>query len=431
MNNDGFKETEIGLIPKEWKLSVFSDVINVNPRRTIKKGTKVRFVSMGDIREFDKKIREFSFRKFSGGSKFTNEDTIMARITPSLENGKTSFVDILDENEIAAGSTEFIVLSAKKDKTIPHYVYYLTISPEVRKEVINSMTGTSGRQRVENDVFNQIQIPIPPLYEQSIITNFLSSLDQKIELNQKMNQTLEKIGQAIFKHWFIDFEFPDDEGKPYKSSNGKMVDSELGEIPKGWKVGTFGEIADNFDSKRIPLSGKEREVRKGKYPYYGAASIMDYIDDYIFDGIYVLMSEDGSNVVDNKGKPLLQYVWGKFWVNNHAHVLKGKQGFPDEYIYFILKNSNMNPFVTGAAQPKINQKNMNSLNVTIPDFKTLLNFSSVINPLFAKYRALAEENENLSEIRDLLLPRLMSGKIRVTENITTDQHHSETLEALE
>lgn len=215
-----FKETEIGLIPEDWEIEVFSDVINVNPKRTIKKGEEVRFVSMGDIAEFNKKISGYSYRKYSGGSRFSNGDTLMARITPSLENGKTSFVDILDEDEIGAGSTEFIVLSSKEGKTIPQYVYYLSISPEVRKEAINSMTGTSGRQRVENDVFNQIEIPLPPLNEQEIIANFLYSIDRKIEINQKMNQTLEKMGQTIFKHWFIDFEFPDENGNPYKSSGG-------------------------------------------------------------------------------------------------------------------------------------------------------------------------------------------------------------------
>lgn len=326
MSVNDYKEIEIGQIPEDWEFKILSDIININPKRPIKKGTEVKFVAMGDVKEFNKKIKDFTLRKYSGGARFQNHDTLVARITPSLENGKTSYVDLLEENEIAAGSTEFIVLSAKEEKTTPQFTYYLAISSKIRERLIKSMTGTSGRQRVDNDVFNQIKIPVPPINEQESITDFLNSIDKKIENNQKMNQTLEEIGQAIFKHWFVHFEFPNEEGKPYKSSGGEIVDSELGKIPKGWKVGTLGQIVDNFDSKRIPLSRRERESRKGKYPYYGATSIMDYIDDYIFDGIHILMAEDGS-VMDNNERPVLQYVWGKFWVKNTTHIQKVKMDF--------------------------------------------------------------------------------------------------------
>lgn len=192
-----------------------------------------------------------------------------------------------------------------------------------------------------------------------------------------------------------------------------MVYSELGEIPAGWEVGKFGDIVDNFDRQRIPLSKKEREARKGNYPYYGATSIMDYVDDYIFDGIYVLMAEDGS-VIDEDEKPILQYVWGKFWGNNHAHILKGKDGIPDEFIYLLLKNVNIKHLVTGAVQLKINQKNMNSLEIIIPNLDMLVKFSGIIENIFTKYRSLSNENEILTKIRDSLLPKLMSGEIDVS-----------------
>ena len=258
----------------EWKEEIFSDAINVNPTRVLKKEKKAKFVSMTDLHPFNKIIQGYGFRDFSGGSKFINNDTLMARITPCLENGKTAFVDILDKGETGFGSTEFIVLSAKEGKTTPHFVYYLATSPLIRPTVIKSMTGTSGRQRADSDIFNQISINLPSIPEQEAIVNILKSLDDKIELNQQMNNTLEQIGQAFFKRWFVDFEFPDEEGEPYRSSGGEMVDSELGEIPKGWKVGRLEGIIVNFDSKRVPLSSRERALRKGKYPYYGATSIM-------------------------------------------------------------------------------------------------------------------------------------------------------------
>jgi len=230
------KQTEIGVIPEDWDVKVFSDVISINPKRELKKGTETKFVSMADIKEFDKKIQGYTIRKFSGGSKFVNGDTLMARITPCLENGKTVLVDILDEMEVACGSTEFIVLSAEAGKTVPHFVYYIATSPEIRRAAIKSMTGTSGRQRVENEVFEKMKISLPPLEEQRAIAYILSSLDDKIALNRSMNSTLEAIRLALFRRWFVDFEFPNEEGKPYRSSGGEMVETKLGEVEgvEGW-----------------------------------------------------------------------------------------------------------------------------------------------------------------------------------------------------
>src|SRR5699024_11080133 len=113
------------------------------------------------------------------------------------------------------------------------------------------------------------------------IAHILSTLDDKIEVNNQINKTLENMAQAIFKQWFVDFEFPNEDGEPYKSSGGEMVESELGMIPKGWEVKDLGEIIDIHDSKRIPLSKNERKKREKIYPYYGAASLMDYVDEFI------------------------------------------------------------------------------------------------------------------------------------------------------
>ena len=222
----------------------FNEVADINPSRTVKKGTVTKYLSMDSVEPRHKHVSKIEYRKYNGGSKFKKNDILFARITPSLEHGKTCIVDFLEEGEIGAGSTEFIVISSKDGLTIPDYLYYLTTSNLVREPAIKSMTGTSGRQRVDTSVFDSIIVPIPPLNEQKAIAKILSDLDSKIELNQKMNKTLEAIAQAIFKHWFIDFEFPNEEGKPYKSSGGEMDDSELGEIPKGWQVKSVGEVAD-------------------------------------------------------------------------------------------------------------------------------------------------------------------------------------------
>lgn len=122
----------------------------------------------------------------------------------------------------------------------------------------------------------------------------------------------------------------------------------------------LGELVINFDRKRVPLSSRQRSERQGVYPYYGATSIMDYVDDYIFDGKYLLMGEDGT-VIDENGKPILQIAEGKFWCNNHAHILQNTELVTFDYLYYLLKNTNVQSLVTGAVQPKISQSNMNKL----------------------------------------------------------------------
>lgn len=396
----------------EWRETTLGESLDINPFYSIRKGTLAKKISMADLEPFTRKITNYEVAEFNGGSKFKNGDTLVARITPCLENGKTAYVNILEKDEIGFGSTEFIVLRGKEGISDNKYVYYLSISPEFRNVAIKSMTGTSGRQRAQVDAISKWQFRLPPIKEQKEISALLSSLDDKIELNNAINKNLEEMAQALFKRWFVDFEFPNENGEPYKSNGGEFEESELRLIPKGWTVGVFENISSCYDSKRVPLSKKERESRAKIYPYYGAASLMDYVDDYLFEGVYVLMGEDGT-VVDEEGFPVLQYVWGKFWVNNHAHVLKGNSAFSEEYIYLLLKRTNVKHIVTGAVQPKINQKNMNSIKVVIPPKDILYKFNKTISGLFGLIRENTDQNRILINIRDTLLPKLMSGEIRV------------------
>ena len=185
-------------------------------------------------------------------------------------------------------------------------------------------------------------------------------------------------------------------------------------LPAGWRVGTVGEIIEIHDSRRIPLSGAERgKMKKRLFPYYGAASLMDYVDDFIFDGVYLLLGEDGT-VVDTSGYPILQYVWGRFWVNNHAHILTGKLGFSVESLFLLFKRTPVKSIVTGAVQPKISQANLRSIQVAIPPLDELKTFNRQIEPIFALFRQNQEQNKALVSLRDTLLPRLMSGEIDVS-----------------
>ena len=187
-----------------------------------------------------------------------------------------------------------------------------------------------------------------------------------------------------------------------------------GAMPDDWHLGTVSEIIELHDSKRIPLSSRERADLAKIYPYYGATSVMDYVDRYLFDGIYLLLGEDGT-VVDSEGFPILQYVEGKFWVNNHAHIITGKNGYTVELLYLLFSLTNVQSIVTGAVQPKISQANLNKVSVIIPSDSELKVFDASIQPIFAQIRNLRAENDRLAATLDTLLPKLMSGELDVSD----------------
>ncbi|MCG9885782.1 MAG: restriction endonuclease subunit S [Cyanobacteria bacterium] len=274
-----------------------------------------------------------------------------------------------------------------------------------------------------------LPIPLPPEYIRQSISNLLSSLDDKIELNRRMNETLEAMARAIFKDWFVDF------GPTRAKMLGRAaylpehiwslfpdaIDPETG-LPQGWGEREIGDFIELLDHKRIPLSKRDREKRPGEYPYYGATSIMDYIDDYLFDKILLLLGEDGS-VKKEDGSPFTQYVWGKIWVNNHAHVITGRNISVEQLkIFFDL--CDVSPFVTGAVQPKLNQSNLKRIKFTFGGENIHKSLDQVIAPLFENIRLQVDESRTLADLRDRLLPKLMSGEIRVN---TADKMIEEVL----
>ncbi len=309
-------------------------------------------------------------------------------------------------------------LRALPDKADTSFLYY-AISQSVRD--MRRLAHGAVFDTITRNTFDSLEISLPTIPEQRTIAHILGTLDDKIELNRRMNETLEAMARALFKSWFVDFEpvrakaEGRDTGLPKEIADlfpDSFEDSELGEVPKGWRIGSFSDASEVFDSKRVPLSGREREQRKGHYPYYGAASVMDYVDDYLFDGIYLLLGEDGS-VINSNGTPVTQYAWGKFWVNNHAHVIQGKNGFCTEHLLLHLDNTNITAFVTGAVQPKLNQGNLNRIPIIVPEPEILAAFNTAVSPFFAKIRNFTEQSRTLAAQRDALLPKLLSGEIRV------------------
>jgi type I restriction enzyme S subunit len=283
----------------------------------------------------------------------------------------------------------------------------------IKKSIQNSAIG-SIQDNINIEYLTSLKFKIPPKVYQDKMINLLSSIDQKIDVNNRINAELERLAKTIYDYWFVQFDFPNEEGKPYKSSGGAMVYSpELKrDIPDGWEVGSLEKIVLIHDHKRIPLSKQTRDNMRGDFPYYGATSIMDYVNDYIFDGVYILLAEDGS-VEDKDGKPVLQYIWGKTWVNNHAHVLEAVKGFSNEILYLTLQNISVVQIMSGSIQKKINQENLKNVQILMPPQKLLLNLSKILEPIYRQKRINCEQIHKLTELRDWLLPLLMNGQVRV------------------
>ena len=281
-----------------------------------------------------------------------------------------------------------------------HFLYYLMSILDFHHHHIGG-----AQPLMTQDIIGDFNIKLPSLNVQHQIASILKSLDDKIEVNRRINDNLEQQAQALFKSWFVDFE-------PFK--DGEFVESELGMIPKGWRIVNLFDVAEVLDKYRKPLSGQEREKMAKIYPYYGATSCMDYVDNYIFDGVYTLIGEDGS-VIKEDGLPYMQYVWGKLWVNNHAHIFQGKNGFSTEMLHVMLSITNIRHLVTGAVQAKLSQANMQKIKLALPSIEILNQVRPMFDAIYQTRRNMEDESSRLSSLRDTLLPRLMSGELKIND----------------
>ena len=316
-------------------------------------------------------------------------DIVFARTGGST--GRNYFYDGSDGVFVYAGF--LIKFSIDPEKVNPKYVKYYCRSKQYNDWVQSFNTGST-RGNINAQIFGNMEIPLPERKQQDYLVSILEPIDEKIRNNKQVNDNLLAQAQTLYKQFF-----------PYGVQD---------DLPDGWRIGTVGEIIEIHDSKRIPLSGADRtKMEKKIYPYYGAASLMDFVDNYIFNGKYLLLGEDGT-VVDDAGYPILQYVWGQFWVNNHAHILTGRLGYDVESLYMLFKQTPVKSIVTGAVQPKISQANLRSVQVVIPPEHNLREYNDLVEPLFSLFRANEEECKTFTALRDMLLPKLMSGEIDVS-----------------
>ena len=330
-------------------------------------------------------------------------DILVANIRPYLK--KIWYADI------NGGASNDVLVFRAKEEYSSQYLYAVLSQDSFFDWIMKSPKGT---RMPRGDKQHVMYFPISSYAGDTAnaIGRLIMNINLKISLNRHINQNLEALARQLYDYWFVQFDFPDANGKPYKSNGGKVVWNEKlkREIPEGWECSELKDFINLFDSKRIPLSSKDREERKGNYPYYGATGIMDYVNAYIFDGDYILLAEDGSTS-DSKGFPIVQYIWGKNWVNNHAHIILPQNEHYIMFAYQMLRSIPAKQIETGSIQKKISQENLCGYNIILPNSIVIEKYESIISPLWKKRKLCIEEINALIHQRDELLPLLMNGQV--------------------
>ena len=388
----------------EWKTIRAADFMEFNPRMNLKRGTIATKISMDKLQPYTKKIPETEQAEFSGGTKFSNGDTIMARITPCLENGKTAFIDCLNKDEVAFGSTEFIVLRAKPGVSDAQFVYYLATSPEFRQVAIKSMVGSSGRQRVQQPVLENLELVVPELPEQKRIGEFLAAIDDKIALNAKINDNLQRQAQVIYHERFETV-----------SPNA---------LPSDWHIVTLREVATISNKSFNPLKEPEILLEHYSIPAFDEAKFPVFeLSTSIKSNKFIL---DTSCFMISKLNPATKRVWKPYCLTGNAVcstefiVYKAKNKSITNFLYSVIDSSSFSDFmcshVTGSTGSRQRTTPLDTLSyeLVLPSEDALAEFLSLVSPMYAQIRNNAIENDNLKRLRDSLLPKLMSGEIDVS-----------------
>ena len=394
-----------------WRIKKLSEIAHINPKESIGKNIMAKKVPMDKLQPFCRDIPEFILEEYKGGTKFRNGDTIMARITPCLENGKISKVSILDDDEVGFGSTEYIVFRAIEGVSDADFLYYLICSPLVRNPAIKSMVGSSGRQRVQTDVVADLVIDLPNIKEQREIGSILRALDDKIALNNAINKNLEQQAQVLYKSWFIDF-------NPFN-----------GQCPDSWTQGTIDDLVTDVICGKTP-STKKREYYGGKMPFI---TIPDMHGNVYITTTERYLTEDGVKSQPKKTLPinsiavscigtagLVSLISEPSQTNQQINSIIPKENYSPYYIFLLMQtlSERINSLgQSGSTIVNLNKTQFGKIDVLIPSVEAMQKFDDIVEPLFSLILCNLKENIRLSELRDTLLPKLMSGEINVS-NIT-------------
>ena len=328
-------------------------------------------------------------------------DILISTVRPNQKH--YGIIKNVAKNMVA--STGFAVLTPKEDKVDPGYIYNYLIQDHITTYLHSiAESSTSTYPSIKPSVIGDLEVDLPPLEEQKSIAHILSTLDDKIEVNNQINKTLENMAQVIFKQWFVDFEFSNEEGEPYKSNGGEMVESELGMIPRGWEVVKLNSVVDICYGKNLPT----KKLLSDGYPVFGGNGQIGFYSEYLYEKSQVLIACRGAA----SGKVIVSLPYS-FVTNNSLILEQNGTTVTHEYLKQFCLEKEFYNYATGSAQPQITIANLANANILIPHRDLMNMFSLIRNSIDSKVLSLFNENNKLVAIRDALLPKLMSGEIRV------------------
>lgn len=382
-----------------------SDIAEFNPRESINKGSVAKKVTMDKLQPFCRDIPEYEYSEFTGGTKFRNGDTIMARITPCLENGKTAKVNILEDGEIGFGSTEYIVFRAKENMANEDYLYYLVCSPLVRDPAIKSMVGSSGRQRVQTDVVQNLEIDIPELSVQRKIGALLKSLDDKIALNNAINKNLLQQAEAIYKAWFCD--------RSVENGSTHWPNTTIGDITSLVVRGITPKYNDDADQIVI----NQKCIRNHMVDLTLARRHFPKVitEKWLMQGD-LLINSTGEGTLGRTAQ--VWFVPNNLTVDSHVTIVRPRSVALRNYIglWGLTHEAEIESLHTGSTgQTELPRERVKAMELPLPDESTLSRFNELITPMTQAIVKNQHENIRLGELRDALLPRLMSGELDASD----------------
>ena len=310
---------------------------------------------------------------------------------------------ICSDDPIGIISQALLILRPDKTVVWPKYLYYFMSSKRGYDSLTGVSTGSVQVNIARRSIIEKTELPLPPLPEQHAIAHILGSLDDKIELNRRMNQTLQAMARAIFKHWFIDFEFPNENGEPYKSSGGETINSPLGPIPKGWRIGRIEDVCEFSYGKAL----KADKRIQGRIPVYGSNGQIGWHNESLVSGPGI--------IVGRKGNPGLIH-WSKedfFPIDTTFYVVPRVGKSIMHFLYFALKHVDLPRLSADSAVPGLNRNIAYMQQLVIPTEQLLRDFENRISIIFDLLQTNCWQNQSLSKLRDSLLPKLVSGEIRV------------------
>jgi type I restriction enzyme S subunit len=333
-------------------------------------------------------------------------DTIISTVRPIQKH--YGFIKKAKDNQVV--STGFVVVTPKKIE--PRFLYYFLTQAEVT-EYLNTIAegGTTTFPAFKADELKDLPINLPDYDTQIAIAGILSSLDDKIELNNKINQELETLAQTLFKQWFIDFEFPNENGEPYKSSGGELVESELGEIPKGWEVSEIGLVAKLGAGGDKPSRVSEVQTQEFNIPIYSNGISQDGLYGYtdeakIFEESVTISARGTIGFVCLRTTPFVPIV-------RLISVIADEKFLSTKFLYMWLKNQNI--VGNGTTQQQLTVPDFKSSKITIPQLSVVNAFSKQMDLIVETINFNKKDNQELTNLRDTLLPKLISGELSLNE----------------